>query len=54
MQTRAAPEAATLIGRGKVVELAAAVKSGKAGVVIFDQDLSPTQQRNLERRSPSR
>jgi GTP-binding protein HflX len=49
MQTRAAPEAATLIGRGKVAELAAAVKSGEAGVVIFDQDLSPTQQRNLEK-----
>ncbi len=49
MQTRAAPEAATLIGRGKVEELAAAVKSGEAGVVIFDQDLSPTQQRNLEK-----
>ena len=49
MQTRVAPEAATLIGRGKVAELAAAVKSGEAGVVIFDQDLSPTQQRNLEK-----
>ena len=49
MQTRPAPEAATLIGRGKVDELAAAVKSGEADVVIFDQDLSPTQQRNLEK-----
>jgi GTP-binding protein HflX len=49
MQTRTAPEAATLIGRGKVDELAAAVKSGDADVVIFDQDLSPTQQRNLEK-----
>src|SRR6185295_16812512 len=49
MQTRPAPEAATLIGRGKVDELAAAVKSGDADVVIFDQDLSPTQQRNLEK-----
>src|SRR5439155_18729989 len=49
MQTRTAPEAATLIGRGKVDELAAAVRSGDADVVIFDQDLSPTQQRNLEK-----
>jgi len=49
MQTRDAPEAATLIGRGKVDELAASVKSGNAGVVIFDQDLTPTQQRNLEK-----
>ena len=49
IQTRDAPEAATLIGQGKVEEVAAAVKSGDAGVVIFDQDLSPTQQRNLEK-----
>ena len=48
-QTRAAPEAATLIGRGKVQEIAAAVAAGQADVVIFDQDLSPTQQRNLEK-----
>jgi GTP-binding protein HflX len=32
-----------------VEELAAAVKSGAVDVVIFDQDLSPTQQRNLEK-----
>jgi GTP-binding protein HflX len=48
-QALPAPEAATLIGRGKVEELAAAVKSGAVDVVIFDQDLSPTQQRNLEK-----
>src|SRR4030095_5382232 len=34
---------------GKGEDLAAAVKSGEADVVIFDQDLSPTQQRNLEK-----
>ncbi|HXA52627.1 MAG TPA: GTPase HflX, partial [Candidatus Acidoferrum sp.] len=49
IQSRNAPEAATLIGKGKVEELAAAVQSGDAEVVIFDQDLSPTQQRNLEK-----
>ena len=49
MQTRPAPEAATLIGQGKVEELAAAVISGEADVVIFDHDLTPTQQRNLEK-----
>jgi len=49
MQTRNAPEAATLIGSGKVEELRASVKSGAIDVVIFDQDLSPTQQRNLEK-----
>jgi len=49
LQSRPAPEAATLIGQGKVDELARAVKSLAADVVIFDQDLSPTQQRNLEK-----
>ena len=48
-QSRPAPEAATLIGHGKVEELAAAVHSTRADVVIFDRDLTPTQQRNLER-----
>ena len=49
LQSRPAPDAATLIGHGKVEEIAAAVRSGGADVVIFDQDLSPTQQRNLEK-----
>jgi GTP-binding protein HflX len=48
-QARSAPEAATLIGRGKVEEVLAAVASAGATVVIFDHDLTPTQQRNLER-----
>lgn len=49
IQARQAPEAATLIGQGKVEELAAGVKSAAADVVIFDHDLTPTQQRNLEK-----
>jgi GTP-binding protein HflX len=49
MQTLPAPQAATLIGQGKVEELSASVKSAAADMVIFDQDLSPTQQRNLEK-----
>jgi len=49
VQARAAPEAATLIGQGKVEEIAAAVASGAAETVIFDHDLTPTQQRNLEK-----
>ncbi len=48
-QTRAAPDAATLIGSGKVEEIAAEVRSLAAGTVIFDHDLTPTQQRNLEK-----
>jgi len=49
MQTRPSPEAATLIGHGKVEELQAQVKSDRADVLIFDHDLTPTQQRNLEK-----
>ncbi len=49
IQSRPAPDAATLIGRGKVEELAAEAKSSCADVAVFDHDLSPTQQRNLER-----
>ena len=48
-QSRSAPDAATLVGRGKVEEIAAAVRLSRADVVIFDHDLSPTQQRNLEK-----
>ncbi len=39
---------ATLIGKGKVEELAQQVKTLNADVVIFDEDLNPTQNRNLE------
>src|SRR4029077_12257560 len=39
----------TLIGSGKLEDLCAQVKASKADVVIFDEDLTPTQQRNLER-----
>lgn len=49
VQVRPSAEAATLIGSGKVEELTASVQSLNAGVVIFDRDLSPTQQRNLEK-----
>lgn len=49
IQRRDRPDAATLIGSGKVAELEAAVRSASADLVIFDNELSPTQQRNLER-----
>ena len=48
LQSREAPQAATLIGSGKVEELAQQVKATSIDVVIFDRDLTPTQQRNLE------
>jgi GTP-binding protein HflX len=39
---------ATLIGTGQAEELAHSVKSSGASTVIFDEELSPAQQRNLE------
>jgi len=49
LQRRDRPDAATLIGRGKVEEVAAAAKMADAGVLIFDHELSSSQLRNLER-----
>lgn len=49
LQARPGPEAATLIGEGKVEDLRAEVDSSGADLVIFDHDLTPTQQRNLEK-----
>ncbi len=48
LQERSRPDPATLIGRGKVKELAAACEEAGADLVVFDDDLSPAQQRNLE------
>jgi GTP-binding protein HflX len=44
-----APNPATLIGEGKVEELAAEVAGSAATLVIFDEELSPVQGANLER-----
>jgi GTP-binding protein HflX len=49
LQSRETPDAATLIGSGKVKELADVVAASQADSVIFDCDLTPTQQRNLEK-----
>src|SRR3974390_627754 len=48
-QRRQRPDSATLIGSGKVEELKGAVASVDPELVIFDHDLTPSQQRNLER-----
>jgi GTPase len=45
----AAPNPATLIGEGKVEEVAEEVASAGASLVIFDEELSPVQGVNLER-----
>lgn len=43
------PNPSTLIGSGKLDELKAAVNANWANVVIFDDELSPRQQRELEK-----
>ena len=48
LQNRRAPDGRTLIGRGKVGEIARAADELGADVVIFDDDLTPNQVRNLE------
>ena len=49
IQRRATIEPATYIGSGKVQELKAMVEHTGADVVMFDDDLAPSQTRNLER-----
>jgi GTPase len=44
-----APRPATLLGSGKVEEIAALVAEHEAGLVIVDHVVSPIQQRNLEK-----
>ena len=46
---RKAPDAALFVGSGKADEIKALVEIHQAHGVIFDQALSPAQQRNLER-----
>jgi GTP-binding protein HflX len=48
LQERKRRDPATVIGRGKVAEVAALAAAREADVVIFDDELSPAQQRNLE------
>ena len=46
---RQAPDAALFIGSGKVDEIKLLVQTHQAHTVLFDQAISPAQQRNLER-----
>lgn len=46
---RRRPDAASFVGKGKVQELAALLAAAEADLVIFNHELSPAQQRNLER-----
>ena len=47
---RARPDPALFAGKGKVDEIAQAVAATQAPVTIFNHELSPVQERNLEKR----
>ena len=49
-QNRSKPHPQTVVGEGKVEELALAVQTTGANLVVFDRDLSAAQVRNLEQR----
>jgi GTP-binding protein HflX len=46
---RNAPDSATFVGKGKAEELKSLVQKHNAKLVVFDDDLSPAQVRNLEK-----
>jgi GTP-binding protein HflX len=47
-QVRESADPATLVGRGKLDEIRAEATAHKAPLIIFDSNLSPVQQRNIE------
>ena len=49
VQRRAMPDKTTYLGKGKVEELRILVEGAEADVIVFDNDLSPAQTRNLEK-----
>ncbi|MDR0935516.1 MAG: GTPase HflX [Oscillospiraceae bacterium] len=48
LQNRAAPDPGTFLGSGKIDELAALCRDSDYTLVLFDNALSPGQQRNIE------
>lgn len=49
LQHRDRPDPATLVGKGKLEEIAGAAASTAADLILFDHDLTASQQRNIER-----
>src|SRR6185436_10066235 len=49
LQHRDRPDPATLIGKGKLEEIAGAAASADADLLLFDHDLTASQQRNIEK-----
>lgn len=49
LQERDNPDPATYVGKGKLKELAEAAEAMEAGWIVFDDELTPSQTRNLEK-----
>ncbi len=54
LQKREAPDKATCLGQGRLEELALLAENAEADLIIFDRELTATQQRNLEDVLPCR
>src|SRR6266852_1977365 len=54
VQHRDRPDPATLIGKGKLQEIAGAAASSQADLILIDHELSPSQQRNIEKEVDAR
>jgi len=54
VQRRDRPDPATLIGTGKLHEIAGAAASAQADLILVDHELSPSQQRNIEKEVDAR
>lgn len=53
-QVREAADPATLVGRGKLDEIRAEANASRAPLIIFDSELTPVQQRNIEKATERR
>lgn len=49
LQKRDKPNPATCVGRGKLAEIESFCKNNGVSLLVFDLELTPTQQRNIER-----
>lgn len=54
VQRRERPDPATLVGRGKLQEIGEIARARNADLIVFEQDLSPSQLREVERALPCR
>ncbi|HZC44515.1 MAG TPA: GTPase HflX [Acidobacteriaceae bacterium] len=54
VQRRDHPDPATLVGRGKLEEIIGQAKATRADLIVFEQNLSPSQLRELEHALPCR